>query len=49
MNFSIKDYSYKIICENEQKDSVIEVVAEDDKLDLFVTATGDKVKFIELR
>ncbi len=48
MNFSIKDYSYKIICENEQKDTVIDAVAQGDKLDLFVTATGDKVKFIEL-
>lgn len=48
MNFSLKDFSQKIICENYCTDTVIETVIDGDRLDLYLTATQDKVKFIEL-
>ena len=48
MQFSINDFTKKIICENEQSDTVVQTAVNGDTLDLYVTATNDKVKFIEL-
>lgn len=48
MNFDLNDFSKFIICENAVSDTVIETVVDGNALDLYVTATNDKVKFIEL-
>ncbi|MBR3954592.1 MAG: hypothetical protein IKJ63_03860 [Clostridia bacterium] len=49
MIFDIKNFSYTIICEQAPTDTLVETVVNDNTLDLFVTATKDKLKFIELR
>ena len=48
MNFNLNNFKKNIICENVAVDTVVETVVNGDTLDLFVTATNDKVKFIEL-
>ena len=48
MNFNISDFRKNIICENTPVDSVVETVVNGDTLELYLTATNDKVKFIEL-
>lgn len=48
MTFDLKNYTKKIICDSECTDTVVETVIDSDRLDLYVTATSDKVKFIEL-
>ncbi len=48
MNFELKNFTQKIICENECTDSVIDTVVDGGRLDLYITAKEDKVKFIEL-
>ncbi len=48
MKFDIKNFTAKIICEGESTDALIETEAREKELDLFITATADKPKFIEL-
>ena len=48
MNFDINNFSKRIICESAVTDTEVETVVDGNKLDLYVTATNDKVKFIEL-
>ncbi len=48
MNFDLKNFAKKIICENEMNDTVVETVVNGETLDLYVTAKEDRVKFIEL-
>ncbi len=48
MYFDIKNFKYKVICENEHKDTVVETSINGETLDLSVTANEDRVKFIEL-
>lgn len=48
MYFDIRNFTEKIICENERKDTVIETSVNADLLELYVTATDDRLKFIEL-
>lgn len=48
MNFNLNDLRKNIICESAVNDAVIETNIDGDKLDLYITATNDKVKFIEL-
>ncbi len=48
MTFDIKNFTSKIICENQVSDTVIEAVSREKELDLFICATIDKPKFIEL-
>ncbi len=48
MKFDIKAFTAKIICEGERTDAVIETEAKEKKLTLFLTATADKPRFIEL-
>lgn len=48
MYFDIRNFTEKIICENERKDTVIETSVNGDLLDLYVTAAEDRLKFIEL-
>ncbi len=48
MDFNLNDFRKNIICESAVIDTVIETVVDGDTLDLYVTATNDKVKFIEL-
>ena len=48
MNFELKKLSKNIICEGAVTDAVVETVANGNTLDLYLTATNDKVKFIEL-
>lgn len=48
MNFDINSYEKKIICEDSCTDTAVEAVSDGDTLDLYVTATKDRLKFIEL-
>jgi len=48
MSFDLKNFIKKIICENMPKDAVVETSVNGDTLDLYLTATNDRVKFIEL-
>lgn len=48
MNFSIKDFSYKIICEKESSDTKVETVLKEASLELYITADKDRPKFIEI-
>lgn len=47
MNFNLNDFSETIICENDVTDTVVDTVINNNTLDVYVTATNDKVKFIE--
>ena len=48
MIFSLKDFTAKIICDNETKDAVLETTLTDNTLELFITAEKDRPKFVEL-
>lgn len=48
MKFNINCFEKKIICEGNCTDTVVETVINGDNLDLYVTATEDRLKFIEL-
>lgn len=48
MNFNLNSLSNKVICESAVNDAAIETIVDGDKFDLYVSATNDKVKFIEL-
>ncbi len=48
MVFDISKCSYSIICEQATCDTVVETAVNGNTLDLFLTATQDKPKFIEL-
>lgn len=48
MNFNLNSFSKNVICESTISDAFIEAAVDGNKLDLYVTATNDKVKFIEL-
>ena len=48
MNFDINNFTVKIICEGESTDTVISTESKDREFDLFITATADKPKFVEL-
>ncbi len=48
MNFNILKFTTKIICENETTDTLLETVSNENGFDLYITATADKPKFIEL-
>lgn len=48
MNIIFNEFSSKIICENETKDTVVDYEINGGTLDLYVTANEDKLKFIEL-
>ncbi len=48
MNFKLNEFSKNLICEKEYADAKIETVINGNTLELYVTATEDKVKFIEL-
>lgn len=48
MEFNINCFEKKIICEGNCTDTIAETVINSDTLDLYVTATEDRLKFIEL-
>ncbi len=48
MEFNANCFEKKIICEDNCTDTIVETFINGDTLDLYVTATNDKVKFIEL-
>lgn len=48
MNFDISNFSKNIICENGVTDVVAETIVNGDTIDLYLTATNDKVKFVIL-
>ena len=48
MNFDILKFTTKIICENETADTIIETEKVENGFDLYITATKDKPKFIEI-
>ena len=48
MKFDLTAFSVNLICENGTTDAVVETALRENELDLFLTATEDKPKFIEL-
>ena len=48
MYFDLNSFTPKIICEGNSEDTVVDTVVNSDRLDLYLTAVNDKVKFIEL-
>lgn len=48
MDFSMNCFRKKIICENGCTDTVAETVVNGNTLELYITATNDRPKFIEL-
>ena len=48
MFFQIKDFSAKIICDNEVADAAIETVVKENEMELYIQAQNDKPKFVEL-
>ena len=48
MNFNLNDFNIRTICENEVTDAKTEANVNGNTLDLYITATVDKPKFIEL-
>ena len=48
MNFNFKDFSAKIICENQLSDAVIETDFRENEFDLYLSANSDRPKFVEL-
>ena len=48
MNFSLNDFSKKVICENGVNDTILETVINAGSLDLYITSTNDKPMFAEL-
>ena len=48
MNFDIKNFTAKIICEGQHIDTKIETIVEGNELQLHLSATKDKPKFVEL-
>ncbi len=48
MNFNINEFTKRIICEGEYRDTKVETAVNGNTLDLYITASADKPKFIEL-
>lgn len=48
MSFDISSFNKSIVCEDALTDAVVEAVVNGNSLDLYLTATIDKVKLIEL-
>lgn len=48
MNFNLNEFSRNIICENGLNDATPETVINGNTMDLYICATNDKPKFIEL-
>ncbi|MBO5858360.1 MAG: alpha-galactosidase [Clostridia bacterium] len=48
MYFNLNQFSQKVICEHNFSDACIETTVNGNTLDLYLTATDDKVKFIEI-
>lgn len=49
MKFDIKNYTLKIICDNEVTDAKSEAVFIDNQMELYISAENDKPKYVELR
>ena len=49
MKFNLSDFSKQILCDGGVTDTVVETQQNGNALSLYVTATQDKVKFIELQ
>ncbi len=48
MNFNIEAFTTKIICDNSVKDTKLQTEVSGNQLDIYITATNDRPKFIEL-
>ncbi len=48
MNFELKNFTVKIICEGDNTDTVIETELREKEMELFITAESDKPEFVEL-
>ena len=48
MIFNLKDFTAKIVCDNEVQDAALEYHLTDSTLELFITAKNDKPKFVEM-
>ncbi len=48
MKFNIGDFEKKILCEEKSIDTVVETAVNGDVLDVYVSASTDRLKFIEL-
>lgn len=46
--FDIKNFTYKVTCENGISDTVVETQIKENELELFITANKDKPQFVEL-
>ena len=46
--FDLNSFKYKVIAENDCMDTVVECTFNGNELELYLTATDDRVKFIEL-
>lgn len=46
--FDIKNFTYKVTCENGISDTVVETQANGNELELFITANKDRPQFVEL-
>lgn len=49
MRFDLSDFSKKIICEGDVTDTIVEAVVNGDSMDLYISATADKLKFVEIK
>lgn len=48
MNFNINNFSYIITCDNDTSDAILETDSNENELKLYISATVDRPKFIEM-
>ena len=48
MKFNIADFTRKIICDSAVKDALVETTVSEEGLELYLSATEDKPRFVEL-
>lgn len=49
MIFSLKDFTYEIICDGNVSDCRLETELNGDRLDLYLTATADRPRYVKLK
>lgn len=48
MNFNISKFVYKIICDSSNSDVSIDAISNENELDIYISATNDKPRFVVL-
>lgn len=48
MSFDISDFTYEVVYEGTAADAVVETYSKGNRLDLYITATHDRPKFVKL-